>query len=317
MSDSFNFGAMFSGRSVIGNTLHEIGQKTDKLYVVTSDIGGALGDFKRDFPERYIDTGIAEQSATGVAAGLALEGNIPVIMGMIPFITMRACEQVRTDVCYQNLPVRIIGTGGGLTSGGGSTHNAMEDIAIMQSMVNMSVISIADPMMIRDILLLGMEYPGPMFIRLAQGKADRILYEEGKHKYEIGKGLIARDGKDVTIFAHGEMVFESLMVAQELEKEGIDVRVVDMYSIKPLDGELVEKCVAETGNIIVYEDHLMYGGLASTISDYLMDKGITPKSFKRLGIPQVYAGFGSGPELRTKYGYAQADVIAAIKAALK
>ena len=152
MSDSFNFGALFSGRDVIGSTLHEIGLKNDKIYVVTSDIGGALKEFKRDLPTHYIDTGIAEQSAAGVAAGLALEGNIPVIMGMIPFLTMRACEQVRTDICYQNLPVRIIGTGGGLTSGGGSTHNAMEDIAIMQSMVNMTVISIGDPNMIRDIL---------------------------------------------------------------------------------------------------------------------------------------------------------------------
>lgn len=316
MSDSFNFGALFSGRDVIGSTLHEIGLKNDKLYVVTSDIGGALKDFKRDLPTHYIDTGIAEQSAAGVAAGLALEGNIPVIMGMIPFLTMRACEQVRTDICYQNLPVRIIGTGGGLTSGGGSTHNAMEDIAIMQSMVNMTVISIGDPNMIRDILYLGMDYPGPMFIRLAQGKADHLLYEPGKQKFEIGKGLIACDGKDCTIFAHGEMVFQTIMAAQELEKEGVSVRVVDMYSIKPLDGELVEQCVAETGHIIVLEDHLMYGGLASSIADYLMDHRIIPKSFKRMGIPQVYAGFGSGEELRNKYHYGLQDTIAAVKNAL-
>lgn len=226
------------------------------------------------------------------------------------------CEQVRTDICYQNLPVRIIGTGGGLTSGGGSTHNAMEDIAIMQSMVNMTVISIGDPNMIRDILYLGMDYPGPMFIRLAQGKADHLLYEPGKQKFEIGKGLIACDGKDCTIFAHGEMVFQAIMAAQELEKEGVSVRVVDMYSIKPLDGELVEQCVAETGHIIVLEDHLMYGGLASSIADYLMDHRIIPKSFKRMGIPQVYAGFGSGEEQRNKYHYGLQDTIVAVKNAL-
>ncbi|MGI5963323.1 MAG: transketolase family protein [Lawsonibacter sp.] len=313
MGVTFNFGELMSGRTVIGDTLDEIGKTNDRLYVVTSDIGGALKKFRADCPNRYIDVGIAEQCAAGVAAGLALAGNIPVIMGMIPFMTMRACEQVRSAICYQNLPVRLIGTGGGLTSGGGSTHNAMEDIAIMRSMVNMSVISIGDPNMIRDILYLSMDYPGPMFIRLAQGKADHIIYEPGTVKYEIGKGSIARDGTDATIMTHGEMVFQALQAAEKLEKENIHVRVVDMYSIKPVDEELALRCVEETGNIVVLEDHLMVGGLASVLADLYLDRGIQPKGFKRLGIPQVYAGFGSGEELRTKYGYDEAATIEAVK----
>ena len=142
MAGSFNFGEWISARSVIGDTLHEIGATNEKLFVCTPDVGMNLKQFRQSYPERYIDVGIAEQNCVGVAAGLALAGNIPVIMGMLPFLSMRACEQVRTAVCYQNLPVRIIGTGGGLTSGGGSTHNAMEDIAIVKSMVNMTVISI-------------------------------------------------------------------------------------------------------------------------------------------------------------------------------
>ena len=235
------------------------------------------------------------------------------IMGMIPFMTMRACEQVRTAICYQNLPVRLIGTGGGLTSGGGSTHNAMEDIAIMRSLVNMSVISIGDPNMIRDILYLGMDYPGPMFIRLAQGKQDRVIYEPGTMTYEIGKGAIAKDGTDATILAHGEMVAEALDAAAELEEEGIHVRVVDMYSIKPVDEELILRCVDETHNILVLEDHLMVGGLASVTADLFADRGILPKNFKRLGIPQIYAGFGSGDELRAKYGYDKTAAAAAIR----
>jgi transketolase len=311
---SWNFGALLSGRSVIGDTLHEIGIKNDKLYVVTSDIGGALKAFRKDCGERYIDVGIAEQCAAGVAAGLALAGNIPVIMGMIPFMTMRAFEQVRTAICYQNLPVRMIGTGGGVTSGGGATHNAIEDIAIMRSLVNMTVISIGDPNMIRDILYLSLDYPGPMFIRLAQGKSDRMLYEPGTVQFEIGKGLIARNGKDVTVFAHGEMVAQALDAAEILAKEGIDVQVVDMYSIKPLDEELVLRCTEETGKVLVLEDHLMYGGLASAIADLYVDKGVAPKKFKRLGTPQVYAGFGSGDELRDKYGYGLEGTLAAIRA---
>jgi transketolase len=312
---TFNFGAMMSGRSVIGNTLHEIGQKDNRLWVLTPDIGGALGDFKRDCADRFVDVGIAEQNVIGVAAGLALEGNIPVVMGMIPFLTMRACEQVRTAVCYQNLPVRIIGTGGGLTSGGGSTHNAMEDVAIMRSLVNMTVISIADPNMIRDILIEGMDYPGPMFIRLAQGKKDAVLYEPGTKQFPIGKGTVAVEGKDAVIFAHGEPVYQAMQAAEALLAQGISVKVVDMYTIKPLDEELVLKATEEAGGkVVVLEDHLMYGGLASAISDLYADKCVKLKAFKRLGIPQVYAGFGSGPEMRTKYGYDLDATVAAVKA---
>jgi transketolase len=272
-----------------------------------------LKEFKSNFPDRYIDVGVAEQNLAGIAAGLALEGNIPFIAGMIPFMTMRACEQNRTAICYQNLPVRFVGTGGGLTSGGGSTHNAMEDISIMKSLVNMSVLSIGDPNMVGDIMKLSMNYPHPLYVRLAQGKKDRMLYEPGIYEYKIGMGLTPRDGNDATIIAHGEMVFEALGAADTLAAEGIQVRVIDMYSIKPVDKDLIYRAVKETGNIVVLEDHLMEGGLASTIADVFADSGIYPKNFKRLGIPQVYAGFGSGEELHAKYGYDQVGTVAAIK----
>lgn len=313
MRMTMNFGSFMSARSVVGGTIHELAQKHDNVWGLAADTGGSLAAFRGEFPDRFVDVGIAEQNLAGIAAGLALEGNIPFITGMIPFMTMRACEQVRTEICYQDLPVRMIGTGGGLTSGGGSTHNAMEDIAIMKSMVNMTVLSIGDPNMIKDILYLSMEYPHPMFIRLAQGKQDRVLYEPGEFTYEIGKGLQPREGKDVTIISHGEQVFESLAIAKTLEEDGIDVGVVDMYSIKPLDKDLILKVTKETGNILVLEDHLMEGGLASSIADVYADSGVYPKKFKRLGIPQIYAGFGSGPEQRAKYGYDQPAAVAAIK----
>ncbi len=317
MRQTFNFGTFLSARSVVGDTVRELGMKYNNVWALTADTGGALKEFKKDCPDRYIDVGIAEQNLAGIAAGLALEGNIPFIMGMIPFMTMRACEQVRTAICYQDLPVRMIGTGGGLTSGGGSTHNAMEDIAIMKSMVNNTVLSIGDPNMIRDILYLSMTYPHPLYIRLAQGKQDRVLYEPGKYQYKIGMGLTPRDGKDITIMSHGELVFESLEVAKALAAENIDVRVVDMYSIKPVDSKLIIKAVKETQNILVWEDHLMEGGLASTVADVFADSGVFPKKFKRMGIPQIYAGFGSGPEQRKKYGYDRDTVIAAVKEMVK
>jgi transketolase len=317
MKVTFNFGSFLSARSVAGDTMHELGQKYKNVWALTADTGGSIKDFKNACPDRYLDVGVAEQNLAGIAAGLALEGNIPFIFGMIPFMTMRACEQNRTAICYQDLPVRLIGTGGGLTSGGGSTHNAMEDIAIMKSLVNMTVLSIGDPNMIRDIMLLSMTYPHPMYLRLAQGKKDRMLYEPGKYEYKIGMGITAREGKDATIFAHGEMVFEALGAAETLAKEGFNVRVVDMYSIKPVDKDLIIKATKETKNVLVLEDHLMEGGLASTIADVFVDAGVYPAKFKRLGIPQVYAGFGSGEDQRKKYGYDQTAAVGAVKKMLK
>jgi transketolase len=313
MKMTFNFGSFLSARSVMGDTMLELGREYDNVWALTADTGGALKEFRKEFPDRFVDTGVAEQNLAGIAAGLALEGNIPFIAGMIPFMTMRACEQNRTAICYQDLPVRFIGTGGGLTSGGGSTHNAMEDISIMKSLVNMTVLSIGDPNMVGDIMRESMEYPNPLYIRLAQGKKDRMLYEPGSMTFKIGMGITARDGKAATILAHGEMVFVALEAARALAEEGIDTRVIDMYSIKPLDTDLLMKAVKETGNIVVLEDHLMEGGLASTIADVFADSGVYPRKFKRLGIPQVFAGFGSGEELRTKYGYDEAATIAAVK----
>jgi transketolase len=156
-----------------------------------------------------------------------------------------------------------------------------------------------------------------MFIRLAQGKQDRVLYEPGTRQFKIGQGLVAREGKDATILAHGEMVFEALEAAKTLAAEGMDVRVVDMYSIKPVDKEIIVKAAKETKNILVYEDHLMEGGLASTVADVFLDSGVFPKKFKRLGIPQIYAGFGSGPEQRKKYGYDRDSAVAAVRSMLK
>ena len=317
MKVTFNFGDFLSARSVMGDTMLELGKKYDNVWAVSADTGGALKEYKKTIPERYIDVGVAEQNLAGIAAGLALEGNIPFIAGMIPFMVMRACEQNRTAICYQDLPVRFIGTGGGLTSGGGSTHNAMEDIAIMKSLVNMTVLSIGDPNMVRDIMLLSMTYPHPLYLRLAQGKKDRMLYEPGKYEYKIGMGITAREGKDATIIAHGEMVYEALESANILAGEGINVRVIDMNSIKPVDKDLIVKAVQETHHILVLEDHIMEGGLASTIADVLADGGVYPKKFKRLGIPQVYAGFGSGADLRKKYGYDKNAAVAAVEDMLK
>jgi len=233
---------------------------------------------------------------------------------MLPFLSMRALEQIRTDVCYPNLPVKIIGTHGGLVGNGGSTHYAVEDLALMSALTNMTVLSVGDPIMLGEVIQQAVDLPGPVYIRLGAGKSDPVVYEPGSRTYQIGRGIVARDGGDVTLFTHGTTLNQALLAADQLAAEGIDVRVVDMFTIKPLDEELVVRCARETnGRLVVLEDHLSYGGLASRIADVLVDRGVRVRAFERLGIPQVYAGFGQDEELRDKHGYGLAHTIAAVR----
>jgi transketolase len=305
---------MLSARSVIGSTLAELGVEHENLWVLTPDIGATLVEFREKYPDRFLDVGLAEQVCVGIAAGLAYDGNIPVVSGMLPFLSMRALEQIRTDVCYPNLPVKIIGTHGGLVGNGGSTHYAVEDLALMCALTNMTVTSIGDPLMVGEILRQSMAMPGPIYIRLAVGKKDKVLYEPGEHDIRIGKGIVAREGTDATIFTHGTTVAQALDAADALAQDGRSIRVVDMFTLKPIDEDLIVRSAEETGGrFVVLEDHLAYGGLASRIADVVADRGIRLTSFERLGIPQVYAGFGDDEELRDKHGYGLEATVAALR----
>lgn len=317
MPVTFTFGEFLGARSVIGSTLAELGAQYSNLWVITPDIGATLVEFREAYPERFLDVGLAEQVSVGVAAGLAYDGNIPVVSGMLPFLSMRPLEQIRTDICYPNLPVKIIGTHGGLVGNGGSTHYAVEDLALMCSLTNMTVTSIGDPLMVGEILRQSMTMDGPIYIRLAVGKSDKVLYNEGEHQIRIGKGIIARDGSDVTLFTHGITVAQALDAAETMAQEGVSVRVVDMFTLKPLDTDLITRCAEETGGrFVVLEDHLAYGGLASRIADHIADAGIHLSSFERLGIPQVYAGFGEDEQLRDKHGYGLSATVEALRRAM-
>lgn len=303
MSEPATIGSMLSARAIVGSTLAELGAEYDDLWVLTPDIGSPLLSFRERFPTRFVDVGLAEQACVGIAAGLAYDGNIPVVSGMLPFLSMRALEQVRTDVCYPNLPVKIVGTYGGLVGNAGSTHYAVEDLSLMCSLTNLTVTSVGDPLMAGEVLRQSMAMDGPLYLRLGQGKKDPVLYAKPQD-IRIGKGIVARDGGDVTLFTHGVTVAQALTAAERLADEGISVRVIDMFTLKPIDAELVVRCAQETdGRFVVLEDHLAVGGLATRIADVVADEGVRLSSFERLGIPQVYAGFGEDVELRDKHGY--------------
>ena len=194
MQESYTLEKFNSGRTVVGDAIVELAKNDDRIWLLTPDIGWGCGDFKKAHPERFIDTGIAEQCVVGVSAGLALEGAVPFIIGMMPFMSMRALEQVRTDVCYPKLPVRIIANYSGLTGNGGSTHYAMEDMALFSSLVNMTVCAPADPNQLRQIILKSVDWDGPMAIRMDPGKNNAVLYPEDA-QFEIGRAYTAREGK--------------------------------------------------------------------------------------------------------------------------
>lgn len=313
MPVTFNFRDMLSARSVMGDTIKDLGDRYDNVWALTPDIGQSLGEFSAAHPDRFVDVGIAEQNCMTVAAGLAYEGAVPIVVGMGMFLTMRAFEQVRTDIGYPNLPVRIMSTHGGMVSGGGSTHYMIEDIALMTSIVNMTVTAVSDPNMLRDLLNQSMDIPGPVYIRLSQGKADQVLYQPGEHEIRIGKAITARAGDDLTMITYGELVAQCLDAAEELAKDGINARVIDMFTLKPVDKQAIIDAAQQTGRIMVVEDHLAYGGLASIVSDTLVDAGVSLQAFRRLGVPQVYAGFGSADELRDKHGFGLAATIEAAR----
>lgn len=316
MSVTVNMDNFNSARTVIGEAIAALGEKDERVWLLTPDVGWGCADFKEKYPNRFIDTGIAEQDSIGISSGLALEGKVPFIIGMMPFMSMRCLEQVRTDCCYPNLPIRIIANYSGLTGNGGSTHYAMEDMALFSSLVNMTVCAPSDPNQLRRIIEESLTYEGPLSIRIDPGKTNIILYSP-ETEFKIGKAYTAEDGTDITIIATGEMVHEAIKVHSLLRKEGISVRVIDMFTVKPLDKEAVLKAAEETGRIVTWEDHLMQNGLGTAVADVLVDNTVQLKSFKRFGIPQVYPGFGETQELYHKYGYDMEAVVKYIKSIFK
>jgi len=304
-----------SAREVYGKKLAELSRVNDKIVVLTADLmrTNKTGDFRKASPERFFNTGVAEQNMMGIAAGLALEGKIPFVSTMATFATMRACEQVRTTICYPNLNVRIVATHSGLTTGAGPTHYGQEDIAIARSMANMTVIAPGDPNQIGKVVEAALDYKGPIYIRIGRG-GEPVVYNED-YTYEIGRSITVKEGKDATVIACGVVVSCALEAALRLSREGIDLRVIDMHTIKPLDRGAVIKAAKETGVLITGEDHTIIGGLGTAVAEVIAEENLSCK-FKKLGIPDVYGAIGSPEALYHKYGYDADGIYFAVKAML-
>lgn len=295
-------------RQSYGEALEKLGEENKNIVVLDADLAGATKTdiFAKKFPERFFDMGIAEANMISTAAGLASCGKIPYASTFAVFAAGRAYDQIRNSVCYPKLNVKICATHAGITVGeDGATHQMIEDISLMRTLPNMTVISTSDDIQTKWAVKEISKIEGPVYLRLAR-LATPIIYEENQ-EFSIGKAVQIGNGTDATIFATGVTVAEALK-AQELAKEkGMDIRVVDIHTIKPIDEDMIVKCAKETKKLISIEDHNIIGGLGSAISEVLTNK--YPCRLIRLGIPDTFGKSGKAEDLMDYYGITANDIL--------
>ena len=289
-------------RESYGNALVEMGKKYENLVVLDADLAAATktGIFKKAFPERHIDCGIAECNMAGIAAGLAATGKIPFMSSFAMFAAGRAYEQVRNSIGYPHLNVKIGATHAGISVGeDGATHQCNEDIALMRAIPGMVVINPSDDVEAHAAVEAACEYEGPVYLRFGR-LAVPVINDRPDYKFEIGKGVTLREGKDLTIIATGLPVAASLEAAEMLEKDGISAKVINIHTIKPLDTELIIAAAKETGKVVTVEEHSVIGGLGSAVCECLSEHAPTP--VMRIGIQDVFGESGAAVPLLHKYG---------------
>jgi transketolase len=305
-------------RKAFNQELLKIAEKDPRVYMVLADIGyGEIEGFANAFPERFINCGVAEQNMTGVACGIAMEGNIAITYSIANFPTLRCLEQIRNDVCYHNANVKIIIIGGGMAYGPlGISHHSTEDLAIMRALPNMVVLAPCDLHEARSATHAMMLYTGPVYYRC--GYKNEKDVHPGPVKFEIGKAITVRDGKDAAIIFCGTVGYEAKLAAEQLAESGINCRLISMHTIKPIDREAICRAARETGAIITVEEHNICGGLGSAAAEALMDEGLGNIKFKRLALPDVnVTAIGDQDWLRTYYKLDAPGIAEAVKGVLK
>ena len=303
-------------RDAYGKTLLKLGETNDNVVVLDADLSKSTktNDFSKSFPNRFFNMGIAEQNLIGAACGFATAGKIPFASTFAMFATGRAFEVIRNSVCYPKLNVKICATHAGITVGeDGASHESIEDISIMRSIPNMTVVVPADGIETEKVILEAAKYNGPMYVRLGRSAVPTLFGED--YKFEIGKGTVLRDGNDATIIACGMMVNEAVIAHEELKAEGINVRVINMSTIKPIDRELIVKAAKETKAIVTAEEHSIIGGLGSAVSEVVSEE--CPVIVKKVGVKDVFGESGTPAELLEKYGLTAKHIAESVREALK
>lgn len=295
-------------RQSYGESLEILGEKNKNIVVLDADLSSATKTsmFAKKYPDRFFDMGIAEANMVGVAAGMASCGKIPYISTFAAFAAGRAYDQIRSSVSYPKLNVKICATHSGITVGeDGATHQMVEDLALMRVLPNMTVISPSDDTETKWVINEIQKINGPVYVRLAR-LSTPIIYDE-QQEFQIGKGVQIGDGTDATIFATGVTVAEAIKAKEELKKRGINVRVIDMHTIKPIDRDIIVKSAKETKKLISIEDHSIIGGLGGAISEVLTEE--YPCKLIRLGIKDTFGKSGSAVELMKYFGITSTDIV--------
>ena len=303
-----NFGKSIPTRNGFGDEIVALGKENRNILVVDADIGKSCktGDFRKQLPEQYINVGIAEQNCAGVAAGLATCGKIPFVVTYAAFGSMRMCEMIRQEIAYPKLNVKIACSHGGVTpANDGASHQAIEDMGILRTIPNMTVIMPADYNSARKLVRAAAEYDGPVYLRFTRDAVPTI-YDENE-TFEIGKAKLLRDGKDVALIANGDTVRLALEAAEELAVKGIEVRVLDMHTIKPLDTDAVAAAVLDCGQIITVEDHNIINGLGAAVACVAAEMG--QGRVRRLGIQDQFGQSAPYERLLELNGVTTANIV--------
>jgi transketolase len=295
-------------REAFGDEILELGKKYSNLYVIDADIGKSCktADFQKTFPAQHINVGIAEQNAAGVAAGLATLGIIPIVSTYAVFGSLRMCEQIRQEICYPSLNVKIMCSHGGFTpANDGASHQSIEDMGVLRTLPNMTIIAPADYYSARLLIRKAVEMEGPVYMRFTRD-AFPFIYEPNA-KLEIGKASILREGKDAAIIAAGDIMSFALAAVDKLKSQGIEVRLIDMHTVKPLDKDAVISAIQDCGNIVTVEDHNIINGLGSAVSEVIAEYG--KGKLKRMGVQDRFGESGPYEKLLEANGVSAEFII--------
>jgi len=286
-------------RTAFIDTLRELARIDDRIFLLTADMGYSVFEtFRDEFPDRFLNTGIAEQNTIGIAAGLAARGKIVYVYSIIPFVTMRCFEQVRLDLAYNFMNVKLVGVGAGLTYGPlGSSHHALEDIAIMRSLPDMTVLCPGDPIETRELIKRSFEYEGPVYIRLGKNGEPKIHPDETR--IEIGKSITVLEGNDLALITTSNMLETGKKWVEEWKQDGVNVSLISMPSLKPFDSSTVKNLIDKEIPIITLEEHSVIGGLGSIISQVIATTG-KPVKFQQIGINDKFSHVVGGHEFQRK-----------------
>lgn len=301
-------------RESYGNALVALGEKYDNLVVLDADLAEATktGIFKKAFPERHIDCGIAESNMVGIAAGIASTGKVPFCSSFAMFAAGRAFEQVRNSVGYPHLNVKIGATHAGISVGeDGASHQCNEDIALMRTIPGMTIINPSDDVEAKAAVEAAYKMDGPVYLRFGR-LAVPVINDNADYKFEIGKGVVLKEGKDLTIIATGLEVNESLQAAEKLAADGIDAEVINIHTIKPIDADLIVKSASKTGKVVTVEEHSIIGGLGGAVAEVLSEQ--CPTKMLRIGVRDTFGESGPAVKLLEKYELDAAGIYKQIKA---